>query len=143
MTDEPKTGVEQALPPAEKGGKGGTIPPKERRFGQPGGNPRNVRGVPRDAIEMRRLIKQVGAEYLTLPQSEQEKLAGDKPKQIRRIRALVTRMYSSNQPADRAAILKAGWPGILREELDITSDGKPLKGYTVMAHPDQWDKENE
>jgi len=26
---------------------------------------------------------------------------------------------------------------------DITSGGKPLKGYTVMAHPDQWDAEKE
>lgn len=29
---------------ASKGGRGGTVPPKERQFGQPNGNPRNPGG---------------------------------------------------------------------------------------------------
>lgn len=113
-----ETGAQQAQPNMTPG-DGGVVPPVARRFGQPGGNPRNVRGVPRNAIELRRLIQQVGAEKLTLPQSEQDKLAGKKPEQIRRIKALVKAMYSSRAPADRAAILKAGWPGLLKDEIDL------------------------
>lgn len=94
-------------------------PPKSRQFGQPGGNPRNVRGVPKDALELRRLIKQIGAEKLAMPD-------GSKTKEIRRLEALIKAMYSSKAPADRAAILKAGWPGILREEVDLTSGGDKI-----------------
>lgn len=125
VTDEPKTGVQQAI---EKAGKGGIIPPKERRFGQPNGNPRNVRGVPKDAIELRRLIRKIGAEKLRLPARD-----GETAQEIRRLEALVKAMYSSRAPADRAAILKAGWPGVLKDEIDLTSGNKPLAGVIQIV----------
>jgi hypothetical protein len=41
MDEETKTGDTQAREPNMTPGKGGNIPPVSRRFGQPGGNPRN------------------------------------------------------------------------------------------------------
>lgn len=54
MTDNRKNATQQATPRA---GKGGVIPPKSKRFGQPGGNPRNNGGVPKYVREIREELK--------------------------------------------------------------------------------------
>lgn len=113
MGDE-KTANLQGLEPESVGYK---HPPTDKQFGKPNGNPRNIRGVPKDALELRRLIKKIGAEKLKSPDGSIE---------MRRLEALIKAMYSSRAPADRAAILKAGWPGILRDELDITSGNEKI-----------------
>ncbi len=33
--------------------------------------------------------------------------------------------------------------GKVKDRVDITSDDKPLKGYTILAHPDMWDEDEE
>jgi hypothetical protein len=35
-------------------------------------------------------------------------------------------MFSSKAPADKQTILKGGYPGLLRDEVDLLSGGKPL-----------------
>jgi hypothetical protein len=37
-------------------------------------------------------------------------------------------------------VLKALYPGLLKESLDLTSDGKAIKGFIGWT-PDEWDKQ--
>lgn len=43
--------------------------------------------------------------------------------------------------ADRRLLFAAG--GIATAQADITSGGAPLKTYSVLAHPDMWDEDND
>lgn len=43
--------------------------------------------------------------------------------------------------ADRRLLAGAG--GLTTEKTDITSGGAPLKSYTVLANPDQWDDDDD
>lgn len=63
----------QANPLAPRAGRGGTIPPKERQFGQPNGNKRGhgfwkKESTPRYKLE----------QMITLPESDIVKIANDK-----------------------------------------------------------------
>ena len=89
-------------------GIAGYPPPKNRQFGQPGGNPINKKGVPRTAIALRHLIQDMGGERVKYNHRE-----------ISRLEKLLYNMYSSKYPADRANILKGGWPGSLEEKLTL------------------------
>jgi hypothetical protein len=78
----------------------------------------NRKGTPRTAVVMREFIQQVGAETIKLPAAN-----GEQGAEVTRIYALVRTMFNSKAPADRAAILKAIAPGLLREEMSgITVD---------------------
>lgn len=47
-----------ATPQAKpRAGKGGVVPPVSKRFGQPGGNPRNNSGTPKHVREIREALK--------------------------------------------------------------------------------------
>lgn len=59
---------------------------------------------------------------------------------LSRLKALFRVMSSSRNPADRMGFL-AYAVGKPKEEVDITSQGKAVKGYTVLANPDMWDEE--
>jgi len=134
MTDEPKTGIAQGTEP-EVGYK---KPPVDKRFGQPGGNPINKKGIPSTAIEVRRLIQAIGAQKLPLPQSEQDKAARKRKKYITRLEALLTAMFSSRAPADKQTILKGGYPGLLKDEVDVTSGGEKITGIIqIIEHDDK------
>jgi hypothetical protein len=78
---------------------------------------RNLRGTPKDAITARKLMRKIAAELLQLPNGGGE---------ITRVEAMLTAMFSSKAPADRQNILKALWPGLLKDEVDITSEGKAI-----------------
>lgn len=54
MAQDTNNATEQAT---IKAGKGGVIPPKNRQFGQPNGNPRNNGGVPKYVREIREELK--------------------------------------------------------------------------------------
>lgn len=91
-----KAGLEQALrrPP----------PPVHSRFGQPGGNPINKKGPVRTVKQLRLLIQEIGDEK------------PNKKSQVTRLEKMLTGMYGSKQSADKANILKGGFPGSLQEE---------------------------
>ena len=84
----------------------------------------NRKGTPSSAAVLRKFIQQIGAETIKLPAKE-----GEAGAEVTRIYALIRAMYSSKAPADRAAILKAIAPGILRDELDITGKALELKVF--------------
>jgi len=88
---------------------------------------RNLRGVPKEAIKARHLLRKIAAELLTLPNGGGE---------ITRIEAMLTAMFSSKAPADRQNLLKALWPGLLKDELDLTSGGERV---TFIVERDERD----
>lgn len=84
---------------------------------------RNLRGVPKDAIEARRFFRRIGAELLKLPNSDEE---------ITRLEALVRLKFGSKAPKDFETILKAMFPGLLKDEHEV----KVTTGYDVNLKDD-------
>lgn len=91
---------------------------------------RNLKGTPREAITARKFIRRIAAELIKLPDSEIE---------VTRAYAMLRLMFSSKAPKDKETLMKALWPGLLKDELDLTSGGEKLKGYVTIS-PDDWDK---
>ena len=85
---------------------------------------RNLRGVPKDAIAARKSIRKIGAELLHIKEKQEngEIVEYD----ITRFEAMVRLMFSSKSPVDRQTLLKALAPGLLREEMDITSGNEKI-----------------
>jgi hypothetical protein len=80
---------------------------------------RNLRGVPKDTIKGRALIRKIGAELIRIGDRD-----GDY--EITRAEAMIRLMYSSKAPADKKALIDALWPGLLKQEVDITSGGEKI-----------------
>jgi hypothetical protein len=80
---------------------------------------RNLRGVPKDTIKGRALIRKIGAELIRIGDKD-----GDY--EITRAEAMIRLMYSSKAPADKRALIDALWPGLLKQEVDITSGGEKI-----------------
>jgi hypothetical protein len=99
-------------------------PPTDKQFGKPGGNKRNRFGRPKSFDALRKLAVKIAGE--NVPESE-----------VTRIEAMLRVMSTSRNPADRALFLAYAY-GKPRENIDITSLGEKLKGYTVLANPDDW-----
>lgn len=85
---------------------------------------RNLRGVPKDTIKGRALIRKIGAELIHI--KERQANGQDVEYDITRAEAMIRLMYSSKAPADKQTLLKALWPGMLREELDLTTGGEAI-----------------
>lgn len=88
---------------------------------------RNINGVPKDAIKGREFIRKVGAELIHLKDENGE---GD----ITRFYALVRRLYSSSNPKHTEIVFKAVMPGLLKDEIDVTSNGKKIVVRLVQDH---------
>jgi len=97
---------------------------------------RNLRGVPKDAIEARKFFRKIGAELLRIKEKQEngETVEYD----ITRLEAAVRLKFSSKAPKDFETILKALYPGLLKDEIDLTSDGEKLNGVIrVVVHDDK------
>ena len=81
---------------------------------------RNLRGVPKDTIKGRALIRKIGAELIKIS----DPILGEY--EITRAEAMIRLMYSSKQPADKKALIDALWPGLLKQEVDITTGGEKI-----------------
>lgn len=93
-------------------------PPTEqlKKF-QKGPDPRrNLKGVPKDTIAARKLIRQIGAELVALPKDENGNV-----RELTRFELLIRAMYGSKAPADRQNLLKALAPGLLKDEIDVNA----------------------
>jgi hypothetical protein len=83
---------------------------------------RNLKGVPADAIAARKLFREIGAELLKL---EERKKNGEVViTEISRLEAKIQLMFSSRNPRDSELILKAMYPGLLKDEVDVKGTGK-------------------
>ena len=97
---------------------------------------RNLRGVPKDAIEARKFFRKIGAELLRIKEKQEngETVEYD----ITRIEAAIRMKFSSKAPKDFETILKALYPGLLKDEIDLTSGGEKLNGVIrVVVHDDK------
>lgn len=70
---------------------------------------RNTRGMPKDAIRVRKMIRKL-AEELVITKD------GGKNREVTRLEKLVLGMLSSDSPVDRVNILKALYPELFEQE---------------------------
>jgi len=109
----------------EKQANGRLMPPKETRFKKGYDPRRNLKGVPKDAIEARKIIRKIGAELLTI---KEKGASGEVIEyEITRYEAMVRLMFSSRNSAEKIALLKALSPGLLKDEVKVISDGESDK----------------
>lgn len=101
---------------------------------------RNMRGVPKDAIEARKMIRKIGAELVHIKEK------GENGEQIEydltRYEAMVRLMYSSRNPAEKIALLKALSPGLLKDEVDLTNSDGSLKPPQIIETIRTYEKPN-
>lgn len=129
MTDETRSSTAESLPEKQRG----------KPF-QKGYDPRrNLRGTPKDAITARKLFRKIAAELLTIREKNESGEAVDY--ELTRLEAMIRLMLSSKAPKDRETVLKAMFPGLLKDEVDVTSGGQTIKGYTLVS-PDDWKKDD-
>lgn len=99
------------------------------------GDPRiNRRGrprVPKSAVELNKLIDEIAAEEVVNPATGE---------QVQRLRAMLRSMMTGKDSRGKVHILDRRY-GKVKEEIDITSGGKPIKGYAVVS-PDDWKKDD-
>jgi hypothetical protein len=81
---------------------------------------RNLRGTPPDAITARKMLRKIAAELVALKDGGGE---GD----VTRLYLMLRQMLSSRNPRHNEIVLKALFPGLLKDELDLTSGGKALE----------------
>lgn len=85
---------------------------------------RNLKGVPASAIEARRRFQEIGAELLRI--KERKANGQDVEYDITRLDAMIRLKFGSKAPKDFEIILKAMFPGLLKDEVDVTSGGKKI-----------------
>ena len=88
---------------------------------------RNVRGAPKDILELRRLAKKVLAEQLEMPSKP-----GEKAEKVRRLVAMLRRMTSTNNPAAWRDVIKLAYPGAITDQVDVTSLGEKIEPITII-----------
>jgi hypothetical protein len=91
---------------------------------------RNLRGTPKDAITARKKIRQIAAELIHIKEKQDngEVIEYD----ITRADAMIRLMFSSKAPADKQTLMKALWPGLLKDEVDITSAGEKIQAIGIV-----------
>lgn len=99
-------------------------PPEATRFKKGYDPRRNIRGTPKDAIEARKFFRKIGAELLRIREKQENGEAVEYD--ISRLEAMVRLKFSSKAPKDFETILKAMFPGLLKDEVDVTSGGRNL-----------------
>lgn len=124
MTQKPKNATEQATP---KPGKGGVVPPVDKQFGKPGGNPRNNGGIPKYVREIREELKGLLDPNLSI--ADYEKIVKD------------AKTDSGLRGVFATAILKKDYKTIIqlidqaygkpKESVDVTSNGETI-GATIV-----------
>ena len=96
-------------------------PPKKGTFKKGFDPRRNIKGVPKDAVLMRKHMRQIAAELIGKDETE-----------MTRLDALLRQLFTSRNPAHNKLALQVLDPKILTEQVDLTSDGKPLNPYMEM-----------
>ena len=80
---------------------------------------RNLSGVPKETIAARKHFRKIMAELLDMPDGQGV---------ITRLDGMLRLMAGTRStPKDRETILKALYPGLLKDELDVTSGGEKIE----------------
>jgi len=90
-------------------------PPKKGTFKKGFDPRRNIKGVPKDTLLMRKHMRQIAAEII-----------GSGEMEMTRLDALLRQLWTSRNPAHNKLALQVLDPNILAERVDVTSGGKAL-----------------
>lgn len=90
-------------------------PPKKGTFKKGFDPRRNIKGVPKDAVLMRKHMRQIAAE-----------LIGKNETEMTRLDALLRQLFTSRNPAHNKLALQVLDPKILQEHVDVTSGGDKI-----------------
>ena len=113
MTPDPEdTANLQGIDPEKVGYK---RPPKSAQFKKGYDPKRNMRGVPKDTIAMRKHMREIAAE-----------LIGSGDTEMTRLSAMLRQLWTSRNPAHNKLALQVLDPKILTEQVDVTTNGKSL-----------------
>lgn len=80
---------------------------------------RNLKGVPRDAVEMRKHMRKIAAE-----------IVGGDDNAMTRLDAMIRAAMSS--PKNLELVLNALFPKLLQKSVDLTTDGERLTAIRVI-----------
>jgi hypothetical protein len=105
-------------------------PPKKGTFKKGFDPRRNIRGVPKEALLMRKHMREIAAE-----------LIGSGETEMTRLDAMLRQLWTSRNPAHNKLALQVLDPKILTEQVDVNHSGEiKIKGYIGIS-PDEWDDE--
>jgi len=94
---------------------GNKKPPRDKQFKKGFDPRRNIKGVPKDAVLMRKHMRQIAAELIGKDETE-----------MTRLDALLRQLFTSRNPAHNKLALQVLDPKILTEHTDITSGGDKI-----------------
>lgn len=77
---------------------------------------RAIARVPKTSVKARELFRRIGAELLTI--KERQANGEDVEYDLTRLEAAIRLKFSSKQPKDFETILKALYPGLLKDEVE-------------------------
>ena len=98
---------------------------------------RAIARVPKTAVKARELFRRIGAELLVI--KEKQDNGEDVTYDITRLEAAIRLKYSSKAPKDFETIIKALYPGLLKDEIEHSGEITIKKGYETV-NPDDWEK---
>jgi hypothetical protein len=87
-------------------------PPKKGTFAKGFDPRRNIKGVPKDAVLMRKHMRQIAAELIGKDETE-----------MTRLDALLRQLFTSRNPAHNKLALQVLDPKILTEQVDVNLKG--------------------
>lgn len=123
MTPDPENTVSLQGEPYKVGNK---KPPKEHQFKKGYDPKRNMRGVPKDTIAMRKHMRQIAAEIIGSGDSEMTRLS-----------AMLRQLWTSRNPAHNKLALQVLDPKILVDNVDVTSNGEVIEFVIKTAKTDE------
>ena len=96
---------------------------------------RNIKGVPKDTLLMRKHMRLIAAELIGGGKFED----GTMKPEMTRLDAMLRQLWTSRNPAHNKLALQVLDPKLLTEHADITSDGKAI-GWAQFIEQDTNDK---
>lgn len=93
---------------------------------------RNLRGVPKDTLRGRALVRKVGSELVTLKRRLEDGQTAEF--EVTRAENMVREMYESKATADRVILLKCLWPGIVDKD-DVAASDERIEVRLVSDPP--------
>ncbi len=84
---------------------------------------RNIKGVPKDTLLMRKHMRDIAAELIGKGETE-----------MTRLDAMLRQLWGSRNPAHNKMALQVLDPKILQEAIDLTTTGGPIKIELIEAY---------
>ena len=83
---------------------------------------RNIRGVPKEAIQARKFFRKIGAELITI--KEKQENGEDVEYEVTRLEDWVRSKFGGKSSKDFETVIKILYPGLLKDEVDVNNKGE-------------------